>query len=287
MKIKGVATIFFIFLLRNESVKTMRVIKPVAIPGDPSRPQCPTEEQRANTLQVIQNDVNNHIYNVMTIQTPCGVGDWERVAFINMSDPLQHCPSNWAVYVSNGIRACGRPNLNVACQGVFFPISTGQSYSKVCGRAIGYEYGGQEAFEHTNINSNYVYGLSITHGIPRSHIWTYAVGNTEGDHSVASWNCPCADPDHPSSDIPPSFVGDDFYCESGNPTNTWSPNRFYPNDPLWDGEDCEGTCCSNGKTPPWFSVDLPNPTSDSIEVRICTAEGGSDTKVQLLEILVA
>ena len=287
MKFKGAATIIFIFMLRNEPVKMRQTVKPIAVSGDPSRRQCPTEEQRANTLQAIRNNVNNCIRDVITFRTPCGVGDWERVAFLNMSDPSQHCPSNWAEYTSNGLRTCGRPNLNIACQGAFFHRSTGQSYNKVCGRAIGYEYGGQEAFEHTNIDSNYVYGLSITHGIPRSHIWTYAVGNTEGGHSVASWNCPCADPDHPSSDIPPSFVGDDFYCESGNPTNTWLPNRFYPNDPLWDGEDCEGSCCINGKNPPWFSVDLPSPTYDSIEVRICTAEGGSDTKVQLLEILVA
>ena len=36
---------------------------------------------------------------------------------------------------------------------------------------------------------------------------------------------------------------------------------------------CEGECCSNGKSPPWFSVTLPNPTYDDIEVRICGDEG--------------
>lgn len=283
MKFKGAATFIVVFLLQNESVKMKQTIKPVVVPAGG---ECPTEQQRANTLQIIQNNVSNCIRDI-AFQAHCGVGDWERVAFLNMSDPSQHCPSNWEEYTSSGLRTCGRPNLNIFCQGVFFNRSSRQSYSKVCGRAIGYQYGGQEAFEHTNIDSNYAYGLSITHGIPRTHIWTYAVGNTEGGHSVASWNCPCANPDHPSSDIPPSFVGDNFYCESGNPTTTWSPNTFYPSDPLWDGEDCEGSCCSNGKNPPWFSVDLPNPTSDSIEVRICTNEGGSDTKVQLLEILVA
>ena len=277
---------FVTLLLQHTSVKTMQMVNPLIIPGHHSESVCPPEEQRDAAFRETRNTVANILQDFLrTGVQQCGEGNWLRVAFLNMSDPLQQCPLNWTEYSSSGVRTCGRPASAGYCQGVFF--STSLQYSNVCGRAIGYEYGGQEAFEHTDINSNYVYGLSITHGIPRSHIWTYAVGNTEGDHSEQSWNCPCADPDHPNSDIPPSFVGDNYYCESGNPTNTWSPNRFYPSDPLWDGQQCEGTCCSNGKSPPWFSVDLPNPTSDNIEVRICTNEGGSDTKIQLLEILVA
>ena len=59
-------------------------------------------------------------------------------------------------------------------------------------------------------------------------------------------------------------------------------------DPLLDGEQCEGQCCSNGKSPPWFSVELPNPTNDAIEVRICSREGTQqdDVPIQLLEIYV-
>ena len=66
------------------------------------------------------------------------------------------------------------------------------------------------------------------------------------------------------------------------------PGHLYSEDPLWDGEQCEGECCSNGKSPPWFSVELPNPTSDDIEVRICCGEGTQedDTPIQLLEIYV-
>ena len=32
---------------------------------------------------------------------------------------------------------------------------------------------------------------------------------------------------------------------------------LFSNDPLWDGEQCEGTCCSGTKSPPWFNVQLP------------------------------
>ena len=43
-------------------------------------------------------------------------------------------------------------------------------------------------------------------------------------------------------------------------------------DPLWDGENCEGTCCSNGKTPLWFSVELSGPTNEAVEARSCANE---------------
>ena len=64
----------------------------------------------------------------------------------------------------------------------------------------------------------------------------------------------------------------------------------FKDDPVWDGEQCEGECCSNGKYSPWFSATLPNPTSDDIEVRICGDEGthNEDTLIQLpvLEIYI-
>ena len=131
------------------------------------------------------------------------------------------------------------------------------------------------------IDSYYVYGVSITHGMPRNHIWTLASGITGGQHDIEhGHNCPCSEP-RPTQ--PPSFVGDNYYCESGNPATsypTWIAGHFFREDPLWDGEQCEGQCCSNGKSPPWFTVELPNPTSDSIEVRICLPEGTSADDVQ-------
>ena len=65
-------------------------------------------------------------------------------------------------------------------------------------------------------------------------------------------------------------------------------NQIFNNDPLWDGQQCEGTCCTGTNSPPWFSVQLPAPTTDTIEVSICADEGtyNEDTPVQLLEIYV-
>ena len=37
----------------------------------------------------------------------------------------------------------------------------------------------------------------------------------------------------------PSFIGNDYFCESGNPDpNGNVPVLFYADDPLWDGKGC-------------------------------------------------
>ena len=83
----------------------------------------------------------------------------------------------------------------------------------------------------------------------------------------------------------PPFVGDNYYCESGY-NGTDQPSGLLTNDPLWDGAGCEseGSCCS---TAPWFTVDLVNPTSDDIEVRICSNFNNvEDTPTHLLELYI-
>ena len=89
---------------------------------------------------------------------------------------------------------------------------------------------------------------------------------------------------------PPSFVANNYYCESGNLNSVWpnSNNLTYTDDPLWDGLNCERQCCSDGRNPPWFSVQLTERTSD-IEVRICGNEPMSEDspiELELLELYV-
>ena len=233
-------------------------------------------------LNTVKSDLSS-----LQVQRYCGAGLWYRVAFLNMIDPSQQCPSAWRLVTTNGVRACGRPaSLGSSCPGTFYSATS--EYQRVCGRVIGYQdmspdgFGYQERGE--SINESYLDGVSITYGQPRNHIWSYVAGVSERSalHSIS--NCPCS---NASGTEPQSFVGDNYYCESGNPANdTYS--LFYSDDKLWDGKQCEGTCCTDSKSPPWFSVRLPNPTTESIEVRICGDEGTSneDTPIEILEIFV-
>ena len=256
---------------------------------------CPTAKLLNENLELIRNCVSSSLVNYSALEYYCGKGLWHRIAHLNMTDPSQQCPSNWREYhdIASGIRACGR--FGIGCPGVFYPVS--HQYSRVCGRIIGYQVASPGAFHIVyttppeDINDIYVDGISVTYGSPRMHIWTLAAGVTEGmQQGIPQADCPCAVSDPSSRRPAPDYVGNNYYCESGNlnPTGGWIFGHLYSQDPLWDGEQCEGQCCSNGKSPPWFSVELASPTVEDIEVRICGDQNlfDEDTPIALLELFV-
>ena len=251
-----------------------------------------TEELTAaySNITSLQSQVISLVIYVKTqggnlqLQVYCGPGEWRQVAYLNMRDPTQQCPSAWRLYNISGFRACGRPN---ASEGSYAAAtySVNFQYRKVCGRVVGYQFGSPDGFLSGNISQGYVDGISITRGSPREHVWTYAAGVTENGSIRAQNNCPCSS--MPGSGAP-SFVGMNYYCESGNPTDTFA-GQLYTNDKLWDGKQCEGSCCTGTGTPLWFSVQLNTTTGDDIEVRIFGNEQTSneDTPVELIEMYVA
>ena len=252
---------------------------------------CPDSEED-ESLQQIRSNISDLLSGRDIALVPeCGDGLWYQIAYLNMTDPLQQCPPAWREYNTSGVRACGRP-VSSGCSTVIYP--TKNPYSKVCGRVIGWQVGSPDGFFRygdADINDYYGYldGVSFTYGLPhmRNHIWSYVGGVTENSTDTIFSNCPCSVAAGAKS---PSFVGENYYCESGNPDKAWyNSKEFYGSgDPLWDGEQCEGTCCSGTNSLPWFSVQLPNHTTDRIEVRICGDESteNEDTPVEQLEIYV-
>ena len=120
-------------------------------------------------------------------------------------------------------------------------------------------------------------------GAQQEYIWSYAAGLTESSSQHRVNNCPCSTE---AGSQAPTHIGEKHYCESGNPTSTYEEGQLYSNDPLWDGHQCEGTCCTGTKSPLWFSVQLPAPTTDFIEVSIYCDENtiNEDTPVEVIEI---
>ena len=158
----------------------------------------------------------------------------------------------------------------------------------MCGRIIGYQISTPDAFQGSSrsIDSTYLDGVSVTYGSPRQHIWSFAGGFDES--SNPSITCPCVAGSANGNNIP-SFVGQNYFCESG--ITQWDRRYiFYPNgDPLWDGQGCGPTSsCCTFNSPPWFNVQLSSPTTDDIEVRICGNEAitNEDTPIQLMELYV-
>ena len=231
--------------------------------------------------------LQTQIISNLPIAINCGAGEWYHVAHLDMYNRTEKCPAVWREYNTSGVRACGRPNsTGGSCPGTLY--TSGHQYSKVCGRIIGYQEDSPDGFIDSNANNAsqiYMDGVSITYGTSRQHVWSYVAGVTENSATHTPNNCPCS---VQAGTGPPSFVGDHYYCESGNPTDTGGSPALLVNDPLWDGHQCEGSCCSGANSPPWFSVQLPAPTMDMIEVRICGNEGteNEDTPIALLDIYV-
>ena len=223
-----------------------------------------------------------HVYCYM--EELCNsTGGWMRVAYLNMNDSSEKCPDGFRPYNENGVRACGRPVSKWgSCPGITFP-SGNIEYSQVCGKVIGYQFGSPDGPVGSNINNPYIDGISLTHGNPRNHIWSFISGPFSNRHPSY---CPCGTSGAKSA---PSFVGTDYYCESGNPLSSHPP-QLYTNDPIWDGQGCgsvEVPCC-NRTNLPWFHKPLGYSTIDSIEMRLCCDEGtkNEDIPFNLVEIYV-
>ena len=225
------------------------------------------------------------------ITTCAGVGGgWRKIITIDISVG-DDCPGEWRKATYSNISYCRVANDGEAtCSSASFSTN-GTSYNRVCGRARGYQKGDTLAFYGTGwgrtIDQDYVSGLSITHGgNPRQHIWTFATGRGEiFDHPN---NCPCSN--FSVVDNAPSFVGNDYYCESGSVQRSWDSEwgTHYFDDPLWDGAGCIDNSCCDDTNQPWFQHKLNETTEDDIEARIC-AFGPfykSSTLIDQLELFI-
>ena len=160
----------------------------------------------------------------------------------------------------------------------------------MCGRIRGYQFGATGAFGHNlrNIDSYYVDGVSLTHGASgcRQHIWTFAAGVSEVTTMFPNFSCPC---DTAPPSVVPAFVGSDYFCESGLHSEWNYYFVLFPDDVLWDGQNCTSTStCCQFNNPPWFTKILPNATAEDIELRICTyfSPEYDDVPIELVELYV-
>ena len=215
------------------------------------------------------------VYCDMTLSCGGVTGGWMRVAELDMTNSSHQCPSGLRQRNDTGKRTCVPfDSSSATCSSVTFLVNT-FSYSKVCGRIIGYQYASTNAFNYNrNIDTYYVDGVSLTHGNPRQHIWTFAAAADENNI------CPCTNTSTPSTESPPEYVGNDYFCDTGS--RTYSSGTFYSEDPLWDGAGCGplSSCCSFNN-PPWFYKQLSQHTTDDIEMRVCRNQGASNEDIAL------
>ena len=227
------------------------------------------------------------------MEKTCGgvQGGWMRVTSVDMKDETNSCPSGLHTLTSPK-RLCAMNINGAGCSSTYLNVH-GVEYSRVCGKIIGYQQKTPDAFwayynNHAlTIDQTYVDGISLTHGHkPRNHIWTFTAALDETlVHPYTL--CPCTNI-HNRQTIPiPPYVGSDYFCDTASSQNY--EYRFYPDDPLWDGQGCGplNTCCSFNN-PPWFMKQLPANTRDNIEMRLCADEQrqAEDIVFETLELYV-
>ncbi len=216
-----------------------------------------------------------------------------RVAYLDMTDLNETCPDGLRLKTRQEppLRTCGRIE-GFGCVSTTYPVYW-VPYSQVCGRVIAYQDMTPDGFlpfhqsSGRTVDDIYVEGVSLTHGqSPRQHIWTLvaALDETRSD----AFTCPCTQSDQPYTGTVPSFVGNDYFCDTAS--RDPFAHIFYANDPLWDGQGCGGTStCCQFNNPPWFCKQLPEPSTDDIELRICAAGPpltDEDVPIEVVEIFV-
>ena len=292
-----VKTILLVLLLESCSAqrqdsKLQEIVPSVVIRGTGDG-TCPAQE----VMDEQRNATKSNVQQILDARYPCacgGSGEWSRIAYLNMTDSTQQCPSSWRLHITP-VRGCGRVR-NSACDSAIFPAN-GRTYSRVCGRVIAYQKGSTDAFKPSlltqrSVNDIYIDGVSLTHGGSgsRHHIWSFVSAIYEQDTNYRrDWNCACTNTGNNWPHTIPSFVGNDYFCDTGNPGPGFDRSAYYTDDPLWDGQGCGPTndCCELNN-PPWFCKKLPESTSDDIELRICSDQprNNEDTVISLVEIHV-
>ena len=284
------------------------------LPSEDPSPPLPTEDNSATSCRDIHDrhpGTPSDYYWIGKSGSPavkvycdmtrtCGnlTGGWMRVANIDMTNTSQQCPSGLTL-ISSPKRVCDLTRHPTCASNTF--TTQGIQYTHVCGKIIGYQKRVPLAFRYNtrsglynDIDGYYVYGVSLTHGQnPRKHIWTFAGASDEAirEHML---RCPCTNTNINPPPSTPSYIGNDYFCDTALSVYYGSiPYNNVPltSKPLWDGEGCgpSDMCCSfpgGSSTPPWFAKDLPSPTTDNIEMRLCRPNHAGSTPIEIVELYV-
>ena len=194
-------------------------------------------------------------------------GVWRLVISLNMSDPLQDCPSGWSL--QNSPRSCTQ-TTGPGCSLATFAVNN--SYSEVRGRAVGIATGSIDAFQsHSSSRAgfNYADGMNIflATATPQ-HVWTFAVDQVHPGLP----RCPCSGSG--GSYNFPAYVGSHYFCDTHGTNNA----------EVWDGTGCSAATCCDFNNPPWFSVSFNTTYTQDIQVRLCTDEDFNNERVSLTEL---
>ena len=172
-------------------------------------------------------------------------------------------------------------------------------YKSICGKIIGYQVNSPDAFypyyhidDQVKINrllnsvtpdDAYADGVLLSYNIPREHIWTFTAQSSCHTKNNRD-GCPCLHDYKRYEGKVPLFVGQDFFCETGN-YNENIEAKTYTSNKLWDGTGCgtfPGGC--EGSRDLWFHRKLSFAIKSDLEMRLCLAQGRNDEDLLIEQI---
>ena len=198
---------------------------------------------------------------------------------LDMTDPNQNCPESLELKMYGSRRLCAKKSEGRACDSITVPLN-GTAYTQVRGRVQGLQWGSTGAFASggSNIDDVYVDGVSITYGeSPRKHVWSFGSGINQYRNNGAT----CPGTGHGAAQ--PAFVGNNYYCTSGNadPDNF----EFITYDiPLWSTTNGNCGSCNIVYEVPFFCTRLPQTSVYDLEIRVCCDEALNDENILLESI---
>jgi hypothetical protein len=177
------------------------------------------------------------------------------------------CPGAWVQHTSEGL--C-YGNLSSGGQLSATIDAMALSWSEVLVDACMRQYRTDDAFQRASsttytLEGDYVDGMSLTHGSAgaRQHLFTWAIGSRL---TTSAYSCPDA-----GGSSPPSFVGSDWDCDSGNKSG--SPTSIWYTDRLFEGDQQHLTLSSS--------------SSDDLEARIIFDQPHADEDIGVCGLWIA
>ena len=274
----------------QETVDNLEVLG--ELPTFPASSCAAILSSQPSDFYYVRNFINGsavRVYCDMTLSCGGVTGGWMRVVDVDFNDSSIACPSGFREDIDSDIRTCVKGEDAGGCTSIQYSASD-VIYSSVCGKVIAYQLGTIEAFSRLitisslTVDSQYLDGISLTHGNPREHIWSFAMGVTES--RTDRFGCPCNTGSTIS--VINTFIGTNYFCDSA--ASGIASGMRYPNNPLFDGVGCDAMtnqCCSFNN-PPWFYRQLPQSTADDLEITACRDEGGmtENSLIQSIELYV-
>ena len=220
----------------------------------------------------------------------CGSKGWEKFYFLDFLKNTSHlCPGNFrkSYYPLNTSRSriVEKPERKYYCEATVDAGCTtaklnldDTQYTEICAKIGGYQYGHPTAFKpyHKRHNKVFMDGVYFSYGKEPKYLWGYAVGSYKQRHkrltNIIGYDINNMCPDvHPDYNVRiPVFVKNYFYCDSGAYDNDKNDtSKFFYENRLFEGENCElpnYSCMQGG---PWFHRKLPTYFKDYIELSSC------------------